>query len=732
MSKEDEVIFMSPPRLLLGVTLLFWGAMHGQALPALAAAILVEGRHWTNLRWCFGEKGFARSWQLSVLILIVAALGLMQVEEAETGDFLNLLSWLPFMMLPLALAQQYCSDRGVPMTTFSFIARRKMAADRKAGRVVRVSDVDLGYPYFFLILIGAGIGRGDVLKPGVDELYYALGVLLLLGWGLFRLGARRGRIRAWGLAYLASLMMAFLMMGGVLWLYERYIKSLTQPTEQAGSPFETMTSIGQVHKLQLSPSIRWRYYHEEGKVPDLVKISSYNWPEGDLWRARMRRNLHRERIPEERDVGGDFEKFLEVDRDVFLFHERDEAVVDFQTRGEIVGMVSDQSLIPHPLHTKRLAQLQVEILSANSMGAIQLNGPSQAAMKIRLFADEDLDTIEHDPSMMDLLCPSKEKEGLDHFLKELDLEAVTWAPNMKMGRRVEESRNFPPQDVSEGEALEASRVLEGYFDKNFSYSLFLTGADLRAPMSEFVNKKRVGHCEYFAGATTLLLRRMGIPSRYVVGFAVREEGADAGEYLIRGKHAHAWSQAYVGGTWVDESKPGAARPLWRCRGGRWVTVDLTPASWLSEGEKKAWYQGVFDWFQKAKANLVLWFARPAVTAGFKYLLLSLGFLFFIYLSFKMLRTRRREGEKVLGSWEDEVRKRGYLNDFERWLSRRVGQRPSWMPMGQWLDQHLPEEARGLIRRYEEVTFLVERGDVDGLKRELEGVKGLWKKGKKTP
>ena len=735
MSEGDQVMFMRPPRLLLGVAFLFWGAMHGQALAALAAAVLVEGRYWMRLRWSFGEKGFARSWQLSVLILVVSVFGMLQ-EEAGTRDFLALLSWLPFMMLPLGLAQQYCSDRGVPLTSFSFIARRKMAADRKAGRVVRLSEVNLGYFYFFLILIGAGVGSGDVLRMGSEVGWYGLGLTLLIGWGLFRAGAGKWveRVKAWGVAYFTAMLLALVMMGGVVWGYERFVKHLIRPGEVAGSPFETLTSIGEVHRLQLSPRVLWRYYHERGEVPELMRLSSYNWPEGDLWRARMRRNLHRERIREGREMGGDFEKFLEVEDEVFFFREGDEGVGDFKVEGEVMGMVSEQSLLPHPQFTRAVTQVQAEALSTNSMGAIQLNGPRQAAMRVRFFADEGLGAMEHDPSLMDLLCPSKEEEGLDNFLGDLGLEAVSWAPNMRTGRGMEKGGRLEPQDVSEEDAEEVRRLLERFFGESFRYSLFLTGADPVAPMSEFVNVKRVGHCEYFAGATTLLLRRMGIPSRYVVGFAVRETGNEAGEYLLRGRHAHAWSQAYVGGTWVDERKVGAARPVWRCRGGRWVTVDLTPSSWLSGDGRSAWYQFIFDWFQKVKTNLVLWFAGAVVLVGFKVLLLLFVFFVLIYLIYQGLWMRGKRGAGGgRGTRISEVGRLGCMREFERWLGRRVGRRPRSMPMGVWLRMHLPAGSERMVERYEWATFqgaaVVDEGD---LEEEIEQVKLRWKGAQKNP
>ena len=65
MKEEEPVMFSAPRRLLLGVAFLLWGAMHDQPLPALIAAIVMEGRHWTNLRWTTGNAAF-RATRLSL------------------------------------------------------------------------------------------------------------------------------------------------------------------------------------------------------------------------------------------------------------------------------------------------------------------------------------------------------------------------------------------------------------------------------------------------------------------------------------------------------------------------------------------------------------------------------------------------------------------------------------------------------------------------------------------
>jgi hypothetical protein len=110
----------------------------------------------------------------------------------------------------------------------------------------------------------------------------------------------------------------------------------------------------------------------------------------------------------------------------------------------------------------------------------------------------------------------------------------------------------------------------------------------------------------------------------------------------------------------------------------------------------------------------------------------LGSGFLIYLFYKMIRTRKREGRGLPGSWEEEVRKQGLLRDFERWLSRRVGHRPAAMPMATWLRSHLPQGGAGLVECYEAATFHPDGVEMQKLEGEMRTAKKLWKEAQKTP
>jgi hypothetical protein len=71
------------------------------------------------------------------------------------------------------------------------------------------------------------------------------------------------------------------------------------------------------------------------------------------------------------------------------------------------------------------------------------------------------------------------------------------------------------------------------------------------------------------------LRAAGIPARYATGFAVVEYSRIEGAFIVRTRHAHAWSRAFIDGRWTD--------------------IDTTPAAWAAEeAEQAPVWQGLMD------------------------------------------------------------------------------------------------------------------------------------------
>ena len=102
----------------------------------------------------------------------------------------------------------------------------------------------------------------------------------------------------------------------------------------------------------------------------------------------------------------------------------------------------------------------------------------------------------------------------------------------------------------------AARAIEAAL-QSWDYELDLKPRGPDA-VEDFVANRRKGHCQTFATAMALLLREVGVPTRFVTGFLGGEIGAFGRYVLVRGQNVHAWVEA-----WCGPSKG-------------WVTFDPTP------------------------------------------------------------------------------------------------------------------------------------------------------------
>jgi transglutaminase-like putative cysteine protease len=121
--------------------------------------------------------------------------------------------------------------------------------------------------------------------------------------------------------------------------------------------------------------------------------------------------------------------------------------------------------------------------------------------------------------------------------------------------------------ITAGKATPAAKMLAitDWLQATHGYSTDVRPADKgRDPVEQFLFERNAGHCEYFATAAALMLRAVGVPTRYVNGF-LGGEWNDIGHYVtVRQNRAHAWVEAYLG-QWgwmrVDATPP--LRPVGR-------------------------------------------------------------------------------------------------------------------------------------------------------------------------
>jgi len=79
-------------------------------------------------------------------------------------------------------------------------------------------------------------------------------------------------------------------------------------------------------------------------------------------------------------------------------------------------------------------------------------------------------------------------------------------------------------------------------------------------VSNFLLHENAGHCEYFASAAVILLRALGVPSRYVTGYYAHE--SEGSSTVVRQRDSHAWTECWIDGVgWVTvDTTPGGGRP----------------------------------------------------------------------------------------------------------------------------------------------------------------------------
>lgn len=119
--------------------------------------------------------------------------------------------------------------------------------------------------------------------------------------------------------------------------------------------------------------------------------------------------------------------------------------------------------------------------------------------------------------------------------------------------------------TTDGEKIAA---VQRYFLENFRYQVGITIPANADALTYFLLEKRAAHCEYFATGAAMLLRAVGVPSRYVTGFVAVEKNQIGGYWVARNRDAHAWVEAYD-----------------RDRG--WVLVEATPATGVPQSQASA-------------------------------------------------------------------------------------------------------------------------------------------------
>lgn len=220
------------------------------------------------------------------------------------------------------------------------------------------------------------------------------------------------------------------------------------------------------------------------------------------------------------------------------------------------------------------------------------------------------------------------------------------------------------------------RGIEAFFSGRFRYTLALgREAEKKRDLERFLLHDQAGHCEYFATATVLLLRHLGIPARYVTGYSVQEYSPLEKRFVVRQRHAHAWAEA-----WID---------------GRWQEIDTTPSEWLTVEEQTAsWWQPAADLCSWLWMRFSEWRQQEGHHGASSLWLLPL-FAAALVLGWRLWRRRWRQTAPAspVASVDDAIATR--LQALEREFAAQGYGRPPAEPPRHWLQRVAQESGEQL-------------------------------------
>ena len=120
------------------------------------------------------------------------------------------------------------------------------------------------------------------------------------------------------------------------------------------------------------------------------------------------------------------------------------------------------------------------------------------------------------------------------------------------------------QDITQLQLTQYDKVqaITNYLRTNIKYAESVQQPpDGWDPIDWFLFESKTGFCYYYASAETLMLRSIGIPARLAVGYAQGEYDETSKSYVVRRKHAHAWTEVYFAGLGWVEFEPTVSQPV---------------------------------------------------------------------------------------------------------------------------------------------------------------------------
>ncbi|MES2923526.1 MAG: transglutaminase-like domain-containing protein [Verrucomicrobiota bacterium] len=607
--------------------------MTGRPLTGILLAVLVESARWTKFRWDFNEAACARAWQFTTIAIALAAV-LVFLDGTPYEALPNLLTWLPALLLPMQFVQSYGLSDSMPVNIFSFLASHRRKRNLRLGLTESVIHVNFGNIYFVTAMIAATLGRDS------NSWLFLPGIIILTGWMLMSTGRSRP----------AHLLVALTVAGGIAIAGQLGIKELqalvgnSAPGQSTFDPNYVSTSVGKPGKFEQSPDIVWRLRPvEKGLPPALLRTATYNAYDTGRWKIRPVIASTFKDLDTLEPAPGEIYQLLTANLPTDA---KKDAVRAGLPRFKLRGAAFAETPLALPGDAASVRDFELDGIESNSLGTVRVFPKNSVIEGTVLWQGGS--NPESPPFPEDLVVLTQEEDVLDEVLLELRLNDQ---PTLR----------------------EKLQVIRGWFQQNFSYTRTLTisnpGFTPNTPtaVGQFLTLSRQGHCEYFATATTLLLRRAKIPARYAIGYAVKERDAKRNEFVIRGTHGHAWCRV-----WDKDAR-------------QWIDLDTTPGSWLANlAPQTSAMQRFNDQVKRIREDFFLWRNRPTNRLAVTLVMSSIALGVLAFIVKRLWRSKRLlEAATRSNGYEGPVSQTP-LNALEQPAEKCLGHRPPGQPLGDWL------------------------------------------------
>ncbi len=281
-----------------------------------------------------------------------------------------------------------------------------------------------------------------------------------------------------------------------------------------------------------------------------------------------------------------------------------------------------------------------------------------------------------------------------------DWELLTALPDQLDPRIRDLAVRVAGKSASAGEKIAA---VQRYFLANYQYRF---GIDIPAgsdPLTHFLLHKPPAHCEFFASGAAVLLRAVGVPTRYVTGFVAAERNDYGGYWIARNRDAHAWVEAFDPrqGWVVVEATPAAGVPQ----------ETSSPGGQLGDAIRARWQRLLTSIRRDGLRAVLRMLGRLCVHPGTLVVLLPIG----VAVALRWLR-RRRSASPIRPLDPCLIRLQQLLEQMDRrWQKAGLPRRPheTLHQFARRLTSAVPDQAgRQAADWYRQFAAIRFRGQID--------------------